>query len=141
MRSRQRQRKVSRAPVLSTTQRGYGYDWVQLSGAFRVNYPWCTLCLLRGSKTLAQCVDHIIPHKRRESLRMDWRNLQSLCNRCHNKDKAQLDRSSGYHVSQWWELLRQQPQADDPTTISLLPQHVRDGINCVKIPKDAELTL
>lgn len=43
----------------------------------------CQHCLSKGTITLADMVDHIIPVKEAWELRLVLDNLQSLCNRCH----------------------------------------------------------
>lgn len=45
--------------------------------------PLCEICM-----GLAQCVDHIIPHRGNERLAYDINNLRPLCNRCHGQVTA-----------------------------------------------------
>jgi 5-methylcytosine-specific restriction protein A len=45
--------------------------------------PLCTICSTKNITTAAQCVDHIIPITAGGSP-TDLKNLQSLCNPCHN---------------------------------------------------------
>jgi 5-methylcytosine-specific restriction enzyme A len=53
--------------------------------------PLCRMCLRKGLAVPADVVDHIEPHKG------DWNRFlvgpfQSLCKRCHDTDKAYLDK-------------------------------------------------
>lgn len=50
--------------------------------------PLCAYCLRQDIVTEADVVDHITPHKGDEALFFDPANLQSLCKRCHDSDKA-----------------------------------------------------
>lgn len=43
---------------------------------------------------MATVVDHIIPHKGSLVLFHDPDNLQSLCKRCHDRDKAAEERGT-----------------------------------------------
>jgi 5-methylcytosine-specific restriction endonuclease McrA len=42
-------------------------------------------------RALATVADHVIPHKGDESLFWDAGNLQGLCKRCHDSDKARIE--------------------------------------------------
>lgn len=57
--------------------------------------PTCRMCAQAGYTTTATVVDHIDPHKGDEDLFFDPDNLQSLCERHHNRDKA-IQESRGY---------------------------------------------
>lgn len=51
--------------------------------------PMCRYCLERdGSLVAADIVDHITPHKGDEKKFFNPNNLQSLCESCHNGEKA-----------------------------------------------------
>lgn len=50
--------------------------------------PWCRECAKRGLRTPATVVDHIRPHRGDPALFADRGNLQSLCERCHNRKTA-----------------------------------------------------
>jgi 5-methylcytosine-specific restriction protein A len=84
-----------RATRGSTTQRGYGSDWerVQKRAMDRDNYI-CVLCKQRNPElvTIAVLVDHIIPVDKANPLadpnRLDMKNLQSLCESCHQRKTA-----------------------------------------------------
>ena len=46
-------------------------------------------CAKEGRPTLAQCVQHRIPHKgESDPLMFDQANLMSSCNRCNNRRRA-----------------------------------------------------
>lgn len=79
---------------LSPSRRGYGRDWQRLRKAFLAANPLCRYCTERGFVTAATVVDHIetiadAPHRR-----LDWQNLQSLCDHCHSSDKQAEDRGT-----------------------------------------------
>ena len=71
----------------SRTARGYDEDWQRLRESF-MRHPdnvLCRSCLDRNVITLAVDVDHIIPFRSRDDpRRLDRKNLQSLCKRCHS---------------------------------------------------------
>jgi 5-methylcytosine-specific restriction protein A len=70
----------------SSTQRGYDATWQRLGTAHIRKHPLCVECLKQGSVTAADDVDHIIPFEGLDDpLRLDPRNLQSLCRPHHNK--------------------------------------------------------
>lgn len=59
-------------------------SWRILSNQFRIKqYNLCKSC-----GKFANVVDHIIPIKEDWSRRLDERNLQCLCHKCHNKKTA-----------------------------------------------------
>lgn len=62
-------------------ERGYNWQWMQISKAFRAQHPVCQMC----NDAVSEDVDHIKPFKGlKDPLRTDVSNLQSLCRRCHN---------------------------------------------------------
>jgi len=64
----------------------YGQQkWRKLSIAFRKRNPLCSECDANGLVRPADLVDHIQPAKARPDLFFNWRNLRSLCQRCHNE--------------------------------------------------------
>jgi len=73
------------AEQLTTTQRGYGWDWQQISKLKRRQQPVCEVC----RDALAEDVDHIRPFKGVDDpLRTAWDNLRSICRPCHlNKNR------------------------------------------------------
>lgn len=50
--------------------------------------PFCRECAKRGLRTKATRVDHVEPHRGDWSRFVDRKNLQSLCERCHNRKTA-----------------------------------------------------
>jgi len=71
-------------------------DWRHLRRAYISANPLCEFCFARGITKAADVVDHIIERKDDDSLRLDSRNLQSLCHRCHNlKTLEERDRRRG----------------------------------------------
>ena len=72
----------------SSTSRGYGSDWQRLRKRKLLTDPYCADCKSQGRATLAVEVDHIIRISERPNLRLDWNNLQSLCQSCHAAKSA-----------------------------------------------------
>lgn len=54
--------------------------------------PFCRACAAKGIRTLATVADHIKPHRGDWSVFTDETNLQSLCERCHNRKTMQEQR-------------------------------------------------
>jgi len=81
----------------SRQSRGYGNRWARRSTLFRARYPLCGMrpdgrapvmsqCFDEGRPTLADVVDHVVPHKGDQSLFWDeLGNWQSLCSTCHTR--------------------------------------------------------
>ena len=68
----------------TSTQRGYDARWTRLRNAKARHDPLCESCLEEGLAVPMTSVDHVIPFKgRHDPLRLDWDNLQSLCEDCH----------------------------------------------------------
>lgn len=67
----------------SSGDRGYGWDWDQLSRRYRANNPWCEECLRHGKYTLARDVHHIVPIQQDRTRRLDVTNLMAVCRGCH----------------------------------------------------------
>ena len=79
----------------SACSRGYDGTWKALREAKLQQDPWCAHCLAQDKHTPASEVDHIRPFKGKgDPLRLDWRNLQSLCKPCHSRKTAK-DKQSG----------------------------------------------
>lgn len=57
--------------------------WVKLSRRTLQNKPVCVSCLSKGIIKKADLVDHIVPIREDWSKRLDPKNLQPLCYRCH----------------------------------------------------------
>jgi len=65
-------------------QRGYDTAWRKLAKAFKSANTLCCGCLSRGVVTEARHADHIVPFNGIDDpLRLDWDNLQALCEHCH----------------------------------------------------------
>lgn len=64
--------------------------WRKLSVRFRKLNPLCVECERKGLVRHADLVDHIKPVKEHPELFHDWRNLRSLCQRCHNEIGAKV---------------------------------------------------
>jgi 5-methylcytosine-specific restriction protein A len=62
-------------------QRGYSTRWDQIARAYRRANPLCAVCARP-----ATVVDHII--SKRAGGSDEWRNLQSMCARCHARKTA-----------------------------------------------------
>ena len=71
----------------TATERGYDARWRRLRAQHLARNPWCVMCASFGKVEKATEVDHIIPHKGDDSLRLDASNLQSLCS-YHHKSKT-----------------------------------------------------
>ena len=69
-------------------QRGYDYQWRKLRLMVLSAEPYCKSCQQNGIVRAATDIDHIIPHKGNESLRLNRSNLQPLCKECHGKKSA-----------------------------------------------------
>jgi 5-methylcytosine-specific restriction protein A len=59
--------------------------WKGLSVTFRKRNPLCANCDAQGLVRPAVLVDHIKAAKTHPELFYEWRNLRSLCQRCHNQ--------------------------------------------------------
>lgn len=89
---RQRDRRHdARRP--NSTQRGYNAEWRKKSREWLNHHPDCAFC---GRP--ANLVDHIEPHKGDPKLFWDWRNWQSLCQPCHDRDKQRIERQHTAHA-------------------------------------------
>lgn len=70
--------------------------WKRLRSSFLHLHPLCNIHLKLGSIVPATVVDHITPHKGDEMKFWDEGNLQSLCKRCHDSVKQQLEKSGTF---------------------------------------------
>jgi 5-methylcytosine-specific restriction protein A len=75
----------------SASARGYGRDHREAAALFLAR-PENRVCKWPGCKERATAMDHIIPHRGDESLRMDPTNWQGLCQHHHNSAKQRADR-------------------------------------------------
>lgn len=72
----------------TATERGYDAEWRRLRAQHLRDNPWCVMCASFGKVERATEVDHIIPHKGDEALRLDPDNLQSMCKWHHSQKTA-----------------------------------------------------
>ena len=80
----------------SPTERGYDVQWQKLAKAYRQAHPLCEHCEAKGYLKPATETDHIRPFTGlADPLRLDWDNLQALCNRCHSRKTATEDGGFG----------------------------------------------
>ena len=63
-------------------ERGYDFAWTKLSRAYRMEFPFCQMCLDEGRATNGNLVDHIVPLDQGGE-RLEKSNLQTLCYSCH----------------------------------------------------------
>lgn len=68
------------------TERGYDNRWLKAARLFRYGKV-CVMCENKGIVKMAECVDHIIPHKGDMELFWDMNNWQPACLSC-NSEKA-----------------------------------------------------
>jgi 5-methylcytosine-specific restriction protein A len=74
----------------SAASRGYDSAWQRLAAAHKRKHPLCVDCLKQGRVTAVEEVDHVIPFKGKDDpLRLDPKNLQSLCGSHHRAKTAQ----------------------------------------------------
>lgn len=64
-------------------ERGYDSRWERVRAMKIACNPICELCATKGLTVVADDVHHIVPIRVDSSKRLDMRNLQSLCRRCH----------------------------------------------------------
>lgn len=83
--------KPKETPRLSSSQRGYDYQWRKESKAFLTGHPFCNIC----KTELATEVDHITPHKGNPVLFWNQDNWQGLCHSCHSVKTAKEDGGFG----------------------------------------------
>lgn len=78
--------RIQRAgPKLTTTQRGYGWQWQKLRLLVLADEPLCRFCKERGLVVPADEVDHIDGN----SFNNERANLRPLCRACHLQRTAQ----------------------------------------------------
>lgn len=86
--------------VSDTSQQSSKYDkdpfyktnrWRKKSEAHRAENPYCAQCMKEGRVVLGAMCDHVIPMSKGGD-NMDDRNLQTMCNTCHNKKRQEESR-------------------------------------------------
>ena len=73
-----KKRKIPSNPFYNTQ------EWRKLRSIFIAENPLCAACLLKNSYTPAAHVDHIMPVRHYDSLKLEPSNLQALCHSCHS---------------------------------------------------------
>ena len=68
----------------TATERGYDSKWRKVRAEKLKRDPLCFDCTLAGRVTPANEVHHIVKVKDAPKLRLDMRNLMSLCKPCHS---------------------------------------------------------
>ncbi len=79
-------------------ERGYDSTWMRLRQLHISSHPLCKHCEERGRIVVGEEVDHIIPHRGSEALRLEPSNLQTLCKPCHSRKTASEDGGFGRAV-------------------------------------------
>lgn len=79
---------------LTTTERGYGWQWQKLRLLILADEPLCRFCKEKGIITVAEEVDHIDGNSHNN----ERSNLRPLCRPCHLRRTAE-DQAFGKH--QW----------------------------------------
>lgn len=69
----------------SAASRGYDSRWQKARLLYLSENPLCVRCKEGGRDTIANEVDHIVPHQGDHELFWSECNWQSLCKRCHSK--------------------------------------------------------
>lgn len=70
----------------SSSRRGYGRRWREVSALVLADHPWCAECDRHGRMALATDVHHKIP--KRDGGSDDADNLEPLCHSCHSRITA-----------------------------------------------------
>lgn len=78
----------------------WGYDtgfysnkvWRNTRQAKLFDSPLCEECLRKGLTVSGSVVDHIKPRRERPDLELEWSNLQTLCETCHNSKSGREGR-------------------------------------------------
>ena len=70
------------------------YHWQKVRELQLNKEPLCRECAKKGKTTLATVVDHIRPIEQGGAM-LDWDNLQSLCESCHNRKSGKEKRGKG----------------------------------------------
>jgi 5-methylcytosine-specific restriction protein A len=62
--------------------------WLRLRASFLASFPLCRPCKAKGVTKAAEHVHHVRPRKTHPDLALDWDNLESICQACHNALKV-----------------------------------------------------
>lgn len=61
-------------------------SWKKTRNSFIAAYPLCKRCYDSGKVTAARIVHHKIEVRDDFSKRLEWDNLESICQNCHNQE-------------------------------------------------------
>ena len=76
----------------SSYERGYDARWKRLRAQKLRENPLCEECVKGGLLERATMVHHILPIEQGGEV-LDWDNLMSLCEACHDKKHSRLNLS------------------------------------------------
>lgn len=79
-------------PRESRHERGYDNQWAKIATAWLNSHPFCAECEHHGIIEIASVVDHVIPVRDAPELRLDRKNIWSLCTDCHNGIKRRMEK-------------------------------------------------
>lgn len=82
----------------SAAERGYGYRWQKTSKAYLKAHPLCECPDCKAGElrvTVAEVVDHIVPHRGDMALFWKRANWQAMSKQCHDKKTAREDGGFG----------------------------------------------
>lgn len=85
-----------RAPAMSSSTRGYDYQWRKGRAEHLAANPFCVRCRAAGLIVAATVVDHVTPHNGNAVLFWDRNNWQSLCATCHSSAKQREEIAERY---------------------------------------------
>ena len=78
------ERKTQGRRIHANAEFYQGHQWRRVRKAYLMQHPLCAECAEAGRVVAARVVDHIKPIKE-GGARYDFRNLQGLCDACHNR--------------------------------------------------------
>ena len=85
----------------SAAARGYDFDWLRASSAYKAAHPYCEDCLEIGLQIPVAEVDHIRPFRGLDDpLRLDPTNFRSRC-KSHHVTKTHKDKQRG--LTRLWD--------------------------------------
>jgi len=90
--TKKRQKQDTRLPA---SKRGYDWQWSKVRKMKLSINPLCEMCLKEGRATAADTVHHIVEVEQDPSLRLDLKNLMSLCRDCHEKIHGRVKTGHG----------------------------------------------
>lgn len=75
----------------SRHNRGYDHEWTKIASRHAKQFPVCQECERSDIIVPVDVVDHKIPIRCRPELRLDPKNLWSLCHFCHQGIKKRME--------------------------------------------------